>query len=64
MIKSAGEFVKLRNSDVPEEYNRSATEEADELVWLEIIKKFPDMRSWVAHNKTIPWSGPIKTESH
>jgi Leucine rich repeat variant len=23
-------------------------------VWYEVIDRFPDMRFWVAHNKTIP----------
>ena len=56
MIKSAEEFVTLRNSSVPEEYGRSAHEEADESVWLDVINKFPEMKCWVAHNKTIPIS--------
>lgn len=56
MISSAEEFKKLRESLVSEEYHRAAHEEASELVWLDVIKKFPEMKSWVAHNKTVPIS--------
>ncbi len=54
MIKSAREFVKLRNSERPEEYLRSANEAAQTDVWLEVLKGYPSMKVWVAHNKTIP----------
>ena len=54
MIKSAKEFVRLRNSTILEEYNRAAQEEAPDEVWLEIINKYPEMKKWVAHNKKIP----------
>jgi NurA-like 5'-3' nuclease len=56
MIMSAEEFVRLRLSDDPEEYGRSASDSANELVWLDVIDRYPDMRSWVAHNKTVPLS--------
>jgi len=32
----------------------AAWDEAPLEVWLEVIEKYPDMREWVAHNKTIP----------
>ena len=54
MIKSAEEFCKLRNSELTEEYTRAATEEAPIEVWHEVIEKFPDMKMWVIHNKTVP----------
>ncbi len=54
MIRSADEFVALRDSDVKAEYDRSAMEEAPIAVWREVIEKFPDHRRWVAHNKTVP----------
>ncbi len=54
MISSAEEFVKLRASDVPEEYGRAAHDEAPIHVWLDVVARFPDMRQWVAHNKTVP----------
>lgn len=53
MIESAEEFVRLRTSDNPNEYHRAAWEEANDAVWLDVIKRFPEMIEWVAHNKTI-----------
>ena len=54
MITSSAEFVRLRVSERAEEYQRAANEEAPDAVWLEIILRYPSMRRWVAHNKTIP----------
>ena len=54
MIQSAEEFVKLRTSDVPEEYHRAMHETAPDEVWLEVIEKYPEKKKWVAHNKTVP----------
>jgi hypothetical protein len=54
MITTAQEFCRLRESTIPEEYWRAAHEEASVEVWREIIAVRPDMRTWVAHNKTIP----------
>lgn len=54
MIRSADEFVALRDSDIKAEYDRSALEEAPAAVWREVIDRFPDHRRWVAHNKTVP----------
>jgi hypothetical protein len=54
MINSAEEFYKLRTSEFREEYERAAHEEAPVEVWLDVIGKFPEMRSWVAQNKTVP----------
>lgn len=56
MINSAEEFVRLRSSELPEEYWRAAHEEASDVVWLDVIARFPDMRWWVAQNKTVPLS--------
>lgn len=56
MIASAEEFARLRKSDDPSEYGRAANEEAAEHVWFEVIAEFPDLRQWVAHNKTVPIS--------
>lgn len=33
---------------------RAAREIAPIEVWLEVIRRFPDMRFWVAQNKTVP----------
>jgi hypothetical protein len=54
MIGSADEFRRLRTSDDVDEQRRASLEPADEGVWGEIIERFPDLRQWVAHNKTIP----------
>lgn len=54
MIRSAEEFVRLRESPDPEDRHRVAHEEAGEQVWLDIVRRFPDMRFWVAQNKTTP----------
>ncbi len=56
MIGSAEEFVRLRTSDDPAEYNRAARDQATESTWRDVIERFPDMRFWVAHNKTVPLS--------
>ena len=54
MISTAEEFVRLRTSDNPQEYSRAASEHAERAVWLDIVGRFPEMRIWVAHNKTVP----------
>lgn len=54
MIASAEEFVELRRSGRQEEYSRAAQDNAPREVWLEVIQRFPDMRFWVAQNKTVP----------
>ena len=53
MINSAEEFVRLRTSEDPEEYRRAANDEATIEVWQEVIRRFPDMKQWVIHNKQI-----------
>ena len=54
MIQSAEEFVRLRLSQDRAEYLRAAHESASDEVWLEVINNYPEMREWVAHNKTTP----------
>jgi hypothetical protein len=56
MIKSAQEFIHLRSSQDPKEYRRAATDSAPEPVWMDLIEQFPEMRRWVALNKTLPQS--------
>lgn len=53
MIETAEEFIKLRTSSKSEEYLRAGREEASNEVWLELIENYPDMRVWVARNRTI-----------
>ena len=54
MIISAEEFIRLRTSDLPIEQERASRDTAENLVWLDIIQNFPDYKTWVIHNKTIP----------
>jgi hypothetical protein len=54
MIESAEEFAKLRRSDSHAEQARASEEEASLDVWLEVVEKFPELREWVAQNKTVP----------
>lgn len=56
MIESADEFVRLRTSDDPAEYRRAAHDDAAERTWRDVIARFPEMRFWVAQNKTVPLS--------
>jgi hypothetical protein len=56
MIESPEEFRRLRESENPAEYRRAAHDEASIEVWLEVIRRWPDMRVWVAQNKTVPVS--------
>lgn len=53
MIISAEEFKRLRTSENLEEQRFSAQETAEVSVWFEVIEKFPELKVWVAHNKTI-----------
>ena len=54
MIESVEEFYRLRNSEDPEEYKRAANEEAPIEIWYEVLERFPDLKVWVIHNKTVP----------
>ena len=54
VIESADELVRLRRSTDSAEYGRAARDAASAETWLDMIQRFPDMREWVAHNKTLP----------
>lgn len=54
MIQSAEEFRQIRLSEEIEEYNRAVHDEATSETWLQVIEKFPEMKEWVALNKTVP----------
>ena len=54
MIETPETFVRLRASQDPAEYGRAAHDEAPIAVWMAVIAGWPDMREWVAHNKTVP----------
>ena len=54
MIESAEQFRSLRESEPPDEYSRATHDDAPLEVWLDIIDRMPDLRFWVAQNKTVP----------
>jgi hypothetical protein len=54
VIESADEFYRLRTSTVMAEYLRAAHEPAPLHVWQDVIDRYPEMRFWVAYNKTVP----------
>jgi hypothetical protein len=56
MIRSVAEFVALRNSEDPADQTRATNGAADDKVWLFVIEHHPDLRKWVAQNKTVPLS--------
>jgi hypothetical protein len=53
VIFSAAEFARLRTSDDSEEQHWAAHDEAAEATWAEVIEDYPELRKWVAHNKTV-----------
>ena len=53
MIKTVDEFITLRQSENMDEQYRASHDTADLNVWLEVIKNYPDLKTWVIHNKTI-----------
>lgn len=53
-MESAEEFVRLRMHDDLVVQRRAALEEAPEHVWREVVDRYPEMRVWVVHNKTVP----------
>lgn len=54
VIETADEFIRLVESDDPAERRRAAWETADLRVWMTLVTEHPEMRFWVAHNRTIP----------
>ncbi|WP_367322736.1 hypothetical protein [Streptomyces sp. HUAS ZL42] len=54
MIESAAEFIQLRESGNGADYQRLKRDEAPVEVWREIVAEHPDMRFWVAFNRTVP----------
>jgi hypothetical protein len=54
MITSAREFFELRTSVLSEDYLRAANDGASLEVWFDVPLQYPNMKVWVAHNKTVP----------
>ncbi|WP_405971377.1 hypothetical protein OG496_30590 [Streptomyces sp. NBC_00988] len=53
-ITSVQEFIRLRESEDPAEYNRSAWAAMPLPVWWDLVRNHPDMRFWAAHSRTVP----------
>ena len=54
MIRTSEEFIQLRTSLDPEEYERTGTERAPLAVWFDLVVRYPGMRTWVILNQTVP----------
>lgn len=52
-IRTPEHFIKLRESDRPEDHRHATWGVADDSVWFELIQHHPHMRRWVAQNKTL-----------
>lgn len=55
MIQTAEEFRQLRLSTNEQDNIRASSDGAPDAVWREIISRWPDMKFWVAHNRTVPF---------
>ncbi|NEA60809.1 hypothetical protein G3I60_43295 [Streptomyces sp. SID13666] len=53
-ITSVEEFMRLRLSEDPAEYGRSAWAAMALPLWGELVREHPDMRVWAAHNRSCP----------
>jgi hypothetical protein len=54
MIMSADAFARLRQSNDRAEQARASHAAAPDSVWIDVIRLYPELRKWVAHNKTVP----------
>jgi hypothetical protein len=53
MIKNVEEFLKLTQSSIKEEQDRAIHDSTDLQTWIDVISKYPHLKEWVIHNKTI-----------
>jgi hypothetical protein len=53
MINTVEEFIRLRDSEKPEEYNRANYDFLPDEVAFEIIEKYPEYKEWVGINSSI-----------
>jgi hypothetical protein len=53
MIESASEFIRLRESEQPEQQHRATHDFVSDDVWFEVLRERPDLAEWVAVNKTV-----------
>ena len=54
MIRSAEEFLALRESEDLNLQRRASVEEASPGIWRQLLDSAPEMAFWIAQNKTIP----------
>lgn len=52
MINSVEEFIRLRRSEVPEEYYRANHDEAPSEVWMDVYRSRPDLAVYIALNQS------------
>ena len=60
----ADEWVRLRESDISEEYTAAAWAEMPLAVWLDVLDRYPHMAVWVAHAKRSPAEVAVVLASH
>lgn len=53
MINEIAEFVKICNSDIPEERKRIKNETISEDVLFDVIQHFPELTLFVIHNNSV-----------
>jgi len=54
MISNINEYLKLKNSENKEDYDRVIREELSPELISDILKNYPKEKSWLVHNKFIP----------
>jgi hypothetical protein len=54
VIDNAREWIRLRSSDDSDDNHRAATETVPLAVWMQIHSKAPDLRAFIAYNRTSP----------
>lgn len=54
MIETAEEFVRLRVSEDPDDYERTSRERAPLPVWFDLVVRYHGLRTWVVLNDTVP----------
>lgn len=54
MILSASEFAALRSSTNSADQLRATHDDAPISVWRAVIESYPELKTWVVHNKTVP----------
>ena len=53
-ITTADEFIRLRTSDNRLDNERSEWAAMPSPVWQELLSEHPEMKFWLAHNRTTP----------